>query len=101
MEMEFEWDPAKAASNLAKHRIDFEDAIALFYDSYSVVKDVTKPVYGEVCYLIIGMMADDVMAAVVYTHRGSRRRLISARRVRKDERRLYDNHKASTGWYDR
>jgi uncharacterized protein len=101
MEMEFEWDPTKAVSNQAKHQIDFDDAVAVFFDSYCVIKDVTKPAYGEVRYLVIGMMDDGVMAAVVYTHRGSKRRLISARRVRKDEQRLYNNRKASTGWQDR
>jgi hypothetical protein len=32
MRYEFDWDPAKAASNLAKHGVAFEDAIAVFHD---------------------------------------------------------------------
>ena len=34
--MEFEWDPAKAASNLRKHGVDFADAVAVFDDELAI-----------------------------------------------------------------
>jgi uncharacterized protein len=91
MEIRFEWDPVKAASNLEKHNIDFEDAITVFDDPKSFDADVTKPEYGEIRYLTVGMMYDGRMVAVVYTIRESKRRIISARNVRKNEQREYDN----------
>jgi uncharacterized DUF497 family protein len=30
--VQFEWDDAKATSNLAKHRIDFDEALRVFLD---------------------------------------------------------------------
>jgi uncharacterized protein len=101
MEMEYDWDPVKAASNLKKHRITFQDASTVFDDPLRVEANVTKPEYGEVRYIAIGMMHDGRMTAVVYTDRESKRRIISARNVRKDEQQEYDNRKASARWQDR
>ena len=58
MEIEFDWHPAKAANNIIKHDIAFEDAITVFEDLKSLDADVTKLEYGEDRYLTIGMMAD-------------------------------------------
>jgi uncharacterized protein len=88
--MEYEWDPPKAASNLQKHEIDFLDATTVFDDPVHVEKEVTKPEYGKRRYIAIGMMDDGRMATVVYTDRGHIRRIISARKVRKNEQREYD-----------
>ncbi len=95
MEMEFEWDPSKAASNLKKHNIDFIDAITIFRDPARKEADVTKLEHGEQRWKAIGMMHDGRMATVVYTDRGDPdsttvRRIISARKVRKNERQEYD-----------
>jgi uncharacterized DUF497 family protein len=101
MEMQFEWDPDKAAGNIAKHAISFEDAVTVFKDTDYFAFNVTKPEHGEVRYLAVGMMHDGGMAAVVYTIRESKRRIISARNVRKNEQREYDNRKASPQRYGR
>ena len=37
MRFEFDWDPAKAANNLAKHRVSFEEAMAIFHDPLAAV----------------------------------------------------------------
>jgi hypothetical protein len=34
--LQFEWDPAKAADNLAKHGVSFEEAATVFRDTLSV-----------------------------------------------------------------
>lgn len=39
MHMQFEWDPDKAASNWAKHRIDFEMAVRAFADPFMLTKE--------------------------------------------------------------
>ena len=33
--MRFEWDPGKAARNLAKHRVSFDEASAVFGDPFA------------------------------------------------------------------
>lgn len=89
METQFEWDLDKAASNLQKHKIDFLDAITVFDDPMRIEKDVTKPVHGETRRIAIGTMLDGGMATVVFTIRNQKRRNISARKVRKNERQEY------------
>lgn len=92
--MEFEWDPAKEAANVEKHGITFTDAATVFRDPHHLVEDSTKPEFGEDRSLAIGMVAGR-LAAVIYTDRGPRRRIISARSVRKDERERYDQSKTT------
>jgi hypothetical protein len=83
--MEFEWDPAKAASNLTKHGIDFDDAIAVF-DDPRILSVVDPRSHGETRYRAIGTVKGR-MLLVVYTMRGSEvRRIISARRASRRER---------------
>jgi uncharacterized DUF497 family protein len=48
MRFEFDWDPAKAASNWTKHRISFEDAMAVFRDPLAVsILDDANGAYEE------------------------------------------------------
>lgn len=88
---EFEWDDAKAASNLEKHWIDFEDAIGVFERP---VLEVRSERGGEERWKAIGVV-EGVGLAVVYTMREGRRRIISARRAKRSERRAY--HRAYPG----
>ena len=45
----FDWDPAKAASNLRKHRVSFEEAQSVFYDEFAVqfYDDGFYPVFAD------------------------------------------------------
>ena len=94
--MEFAWDPAKAAINIQKHKIDFLDAITVFDDPLHLVKDGIKPAYGEVRHLAIGTTHDGRMVTVIYTDREQVRRIISARKMRKNEQREYDQGKTTS-----
>ena len=86
--MEFEWDPAKAASNLTKHGIDFDEAIAVF-DDPRMLSIVDPRSYGETRYVAIGTVGGRTLA-VVYTNRGNQIwRIISARRASRRERTAY------------
>ncbi|MBI1320953.1 MAG: BrnT family toxin [Candidatus Hydrogenedens sp.] len=85
--MEFEWDPIKDKANLEKHGIDFDTAIRIWNDL--TVENVVELVsYDEVRIIAFGMIEGTVLA-VVYTWRQTRRRIISARKAHKDERRTY------------
>lgn len=83
--MEFEWDDAKNESNVAKHGIDFDDAIAIFERPTLVAPSERG---GEARWIALGELSGRLIA-VVYTLREARRRIISARRARTNEREAY------------
>lgn len=81
----FEWDEVKRAHNVATLDIDFEDAIAIWQ---GVVLQRRSDRRGEERYTAFGIMSGRVIA-VVWTPRGDRRRIISARVARRHERKDY------------
>lgn len=85
--MEFEWDPSKAASNLAKHGVDFPTATKVFADSNMRVYADPRP-RGETRFRAIGTVIT-VILFVSYTMRGDVCRIISARRASRRERQSY------------
>ena len=88
--MEFEWDEEKAAANLAKHGVSFEEARTVFDDPLYV--DFYDPDHssGEHRYIIIGESRHERLLLVSYTERGDVTRLISARDVTRSEREAYE-----------
>jgi uncharacterized DUF497 family protein len=99
--LNYEWDPAKDASNFAKHGIDFISAVYVFSDPDCVITDTTRPQYREMRYKAIGRMEDGQLIAVIFTDRMTNdapvRRIISARKVRKNERANYQRNRNDTG----
>ena len=86
--MRYEWDPAKAASNAAKHGVRFADAVAVFADNSALTLDDPHP--DEERYVTIGMDALARILVVCYTWRAAEIiRLISARRATPAEQRQY------------
>lgn len=86
--MEFEWDTNKEKSNLKKHGISFVAAAhILLAEHYEAQSDR----HSEVRYLAIGEKQGRILA-VVYTRRGSKYRIISARRASKNEEKIYRKH---------
>jgi hypothetical protein len=84
----YEWDESKARANLRDHSIDFADAATVFDDDLALtVPDDTTP--EERCDTL-GMDAMGRLLVVVYTWRGDRIRIISARKATKTEHRNYD-----------
>ncbi|MDF5731790.1 MAG: BrnT family toxin [Rhizonema sp. PD38] len=87
--MLFEWDEEKAQANLLKHRISFVAATAVFDDPNRIDEDSTKPEYGEVRTKTIGLIEGELIIVVIHTDREQKRRIISARRARKNEQEKY------------
>lgn len=85
---EFEWGEDKAARNLRKHHIRFEDALPAFRDPFAIEFEDDRFDYGEPRYILIGMVEPDVLV-VVHTERNDRIRIISARKAEPNERRWY------------
>ena len=87
--MECEWDPAKAAANLAKHGIHFADAVSALEDASALTIRDPSP-EGEERWITVGLDALARVLVVVYTWRGERPRLISARLATPRERQQYE-----------
>ena len=85
--MEFELDPAKSASNLDKHGIDFDAIQAIWQDVMRI--EIPARTTDEPRWLVVGQI-DGKHWSVVVTYRGDRVRIISARRPRKEEVALYE-----------
>ena len=74
--VEFEWDPGKAARNLAKHGVRFADAVAVFEDNLALT--IREPyLRHEERWITIGMDMLGRLLVVVYTWRNEGIRLIS------------------------
>jgi uncharacterized DUF497 family protein len=86
--VEFEWDERKARTNLRRHRVDFADAATVFEDDRAVT--VTDEAPDEERYSTIGLDALGRELVVIYTVRGRRIRIISARRATRRERAEYE-----------
>lgn len=89
----FEWDEAKNLANIRKHGIPFEYACDVFKGPIWVSED-TRKAYGEPRWRAIGELLGSVVA-VAYTKRGSRIRIISARKASRNERKAYQAHRNS------
>ncbi len=88
--MKFEWDENKAAKNLSKHQVSFDEAKTVFDDPLYI--DFYDPDHSEDedRYLIVGQSTQGRLLIVSYTERGNSVRLISAREVTRKERRVYE-----------
>lgn len=85
----YEWDPAKARTNQLKHGVAFADTFAVFEDPKALTLD--QIVDGEQRHATIGMDAFGRILVVVYTWRGEKIRIISARKATRIQVRQYEN----------
>jgi len=83
-----EWDPFKAALNVAKHGIEFADAVAVLEDPLALTRPGDEA--GERRFVTLGSDARGRLLVVVWTERGTSVRLISARRATRSERLSYE-----------
>lgn len=88
--MDFEWDPKKAAENLRKHRVSFGEAATVFGDSLGVTVRDPDHSEAEQRLLTVGKSVNGVSLLVAHVERGSRIRIISARKLTKSEREAYE-----------
>ena len=88
--LNFEWDPAKAATNLVKHAVSFAEATEVFADGLSSTAMDPDHSEGEERHLIFGRTLADKYLVVSFTERSGTIRLISARAMTRQERRAYE-----------
>ena len=90
----FEWDPAKARANVAKHGVSFEEAATVFVDPEALDGPDVRHSLAEQRRLRIGQSASRRVLTIAYTERGQTGgeeiiRIISARRASTKERSAY------------
>ena len=88
--MKFEWDSAKAAGNLSKHGVSFDEGATVFLDQLAVSGPDPDHSFEESRYITFGISSLGHLLAVSHTYRQGAIRLISARRVTRAERKLYE-----------
>jgi uncharacterized DUF497 family protein len=89
--IQFEWDEAKRASNLSRHKIEFEDLIEVL-DSETATKVDDRCDYGEIRLLTLRLLNGQVIAiAHTETSEGNVTviRIISARKAERNEQEYY------------
>lgn len=85
--MEFDWGPAKHARNIRERGFGFDVAAMIFAHETIEIED-TRTDHGETRIQAIGQ-SDGMVLFVVYTDRGTTRRIISARKADRKERRAW------------
>jgi uncharacterized DUF497 family protein len=88
--MEFEWDRRKAERNLRKHGVSFEEAVSVFADPEELLIEDPDQSFDEERFVSVGHSLLGRLLVVGYTERGSKIRLIFARRATMPERFDYE-----------
>jgi len=92
MNVIFEWDRRKAASNLSKHRVPFEEALTVFRDPLARIFNDEDHSVEEQREIIVGCSSQGHLLVVCFTARGGSVRIFSARTATKTERRDYEEN---------
>ena len=95
-DLDIAWDPAKAASNLAKHGVAFAQAASVLLDTLALTVFDANHSQDEERWFTLGLSSEGKLLAVAHTYQATgpdraRVRLISAREATRQERRLYEN----------
>jgi uncharacterized DUF497 family protein len=85
---EFDWDPVKARVNRQEHRTDFSMAVRIWQEKVIERSDARRD-YGEERIQAFGKIDGRTMV-VIFTWRGTKRRIISARKANRREQRFFE-----------
>lgn len=88
--MEYEWDTAKARSNLRKHGVAFADAVLAIEDPRALTM-ADPDASGEQRLVSLGLDSTGRVLVTVFAPRGARIRIISSRKASRSERQVYEN----------
>ncbi|WP_019677209.1 BrnT family toxin [Arsukibacterium perlucidum] len=89
--IKFEWNIAKASSNLKKHGVSFSEAQSVFYDEFALQFFDAESSEAEDRFLMLGMSSEARVLLVCHCERndGDTIRIISARKATSNERKHY------------
>ena len=85
-DLEFSWDERKAATNLKKHGVRFEEAATVFADPAARLYDDPDHSDDEPRFLLVGHSFAGRVLLVVHAENRDTIRIISARRAKPTER---------------
>ena len=88
--MEFEWDKGKAELNLKKHGTSFYEAATVFGDPLAITFDDPDHSVDEYRLITFGLSRFNQLLVVSHIERKDKIRIISARPMTKQERKLYE-----------
>jgi uncharacterized DUF497 family protein len=88
--LRFTWDRQKAASNLAKHRVSFSEAMTAFEDPLSLTVPDPDHSEHETRFVLVGMTRWRRTVVVVHTELADNVRILSARLASRAERKAYE-----------
>ena len=88
--MEFEWQRDKAAENIRKHKVSFTEAATVFGDFLAATMSDPDHSNDELRYISIGVSNLRRVLMVAHAERQGRTRIISARKLTPNERRIYE-----------
>jgi uncharacterized protein len=93
--LRFEWDPRKAAANLRKHGVSFEEARTVFYDENALLRPDEEHSDEEDRFLLLGLSGRLRTLVVCHCYRQADQviRLISARKANSLERQQYEDRR--------
>jgi uncharacterized protein len=89
--MRLQWDAGKAASNLKKHRVAFDEAVTVFYDPLAATFEDPGHSQDERRLVTIGYSARGRLLVVCHVERGGGVRVISARHATPRERKRHES----------
>jgi uncharacterized DUF497 family protein len=88
--VKFEWDAGKAAANLRRHGVSFEEATTVFGDRLARTYEDPSHSESEPRELTFGFSAGGRALVISHCERGERVRIISARPMTRRERRQHE-----------
>lgn len=88
--MRFEWDPKKAAANLKKHGVSFQEAATVFGDPLAITFQDPEHSEDEEREVTFGLSLKKRLIVVSHTERKDLTRIISARPMLRKERVIYE-----------
>ena len=89
-DMEFEWDPEKAKANEQKHDLSFHEGATVFGDPLAITFPDPDHSGAEERYLTFGLSRLNRLVVISHTQRAEKTRIISARLMTRQERKIYE-----------
>jgi uncharacterized protein len=87
----FEWSARKAAANLRKHGVSFDEAASVFFDPLSATGGDPDHSFDETRFVTFGISSSGRLLVVAHAERHNAIRIITARPATRAERKLYEN----------
>lgn len=88
--MEFEWDEKKAVANARKHGVSFHEAATVFGDPLAITFQDPDHSGKEHRFLTFGLSQDNRLLVLAHTDRGRKVRIITARLMTRNERKIHE-----------